>query len=80
MRLYVKLAFYIRCNSRIHGTLPLRHLWVLFICFIVSYPFCCIPRRWWVGNVEGGIALAERKALSALNDLRIEFQVRNNSQ
>jgi hypothetical protein len=26
MRLDVKLAFDIRCNLRIHGTLPLRHL------------------------------------------------------
>jgi hypothetical protein len=37
-------------------------------------------RRWWVGNVEGGIALAEREALSALEHLKIEIQVCSNSQ
>ena len=40
---------------------------------------CCIPRRWWAGNVERGFALAEKEALSALEHLRIEIQVHSNS-
>ena len=36
---------------------------------------CCIPRRWWVGNVE---CRPRGRSLSALEHLRIEIQVPSN--